>query len=88
MVSTDTGRATPYALENLQDRGTLFVGAGDQVYEGQIVGENCRDNDMPVNVCREKKLTNIRAATAREEHHPQTAAADDAGVGPGIHRRR
>jgi GTP-binding protein len=64
MVSTETGRATPYALDNLQERGSLFVGGGEQVYEGQIVGEHCRDNDLPVNVCREKKLTNVRAATA------------------------
>jgi GTP-binding protein len=64
MVSTETGRATPYALDNLQERGTLFVGGGEQVYEGQVVGEHCRDNDLPVNVCREKKLTNIRASTA------------------------
>src|SRR5580692_9672596 len=64
MVSTDTGRATPFALDNLQERGSLFIPGGEQVYEGQIVGENCRDNDMPVNVCREKKLTNMRAASA------------------------
>jgi GTP-binding protein len=64
LISTETGRATPYALDGLQDRGILFVGGGEQVYEGQIVGEHCRDNDLPVNVCREKKLTNIRAATA------------------------
>jgi GTP-binding protein len=64
MVSTETGRATPYALDNLQERGSLFIGGGDQVYEGQVVGEHCRDNDLPVNVCREKKLTNIRAASA------------------------
>lgn len=62
MISTETGRATPYALDNLQERGTLFVGAGDQVYEGQVVAEHCRDNDLPVNVCREKKLTNMRAS--------------------------
>jgi GTP-binding protein len=62
MISTDTGRSTAYALDNLQERGTLFIGAGEQVYEGQIAGEHCRDNDLPVNVCREKKLTNIRAA--------------------------
>jgi GTP-binding protein len=66
MVSTGTGRATAYALENLQERGTLFITAGEQVYEGQIVGEHCRDNDLPVNVCREKKLTNIRASTAEK----------------------
>jgi GTP-binding protein len=64
MVSTETGRSTAYALDNLQERGTLFIGAGEQVYEGQVVGEHCRDNDLPVNVCREKKLTNIRAAGA------------------------
>jgi GTP-binding protein len=62
LISTDTGRATPFALDGLQERGTLFTAAGDQVYEGQIVGEHCRDNDLSVNVCREKKLTNMRAS--------------------------
>jgi GTP-binding protein len=62
MVSTETGRSTAYALDNLQDRGLLFIGAGEQVYEGQVVGEHCRENDLPVNVCREKKLTNMRAS--------------------------
>jgi GTP-binding protein len=66
LVSTDTGRATAYALDNLQERGTLFIGAGDSIYEGQIVGEHCRDNDLPVNACREKKLTNVRAAGAEK----------------------
>src|SRR5262249_27964662 len=66
MVSTETGRTTAYALENLQERGVLFVGAGEQVYEGQIVAEHCRDNDLPVNPCREKKLTNVRASTAEK----------------------
>ena len=58
---------TAYALDNRQERGTLFVGAGEQVYEGQVVSEHCRDNDLPVNACREKKLTNIRAA-GRDEN--------------------
>ncbi len=66
MISTETGRSTAYALENLQERGTLFVGPGEAVYEGQVVGEHCRDNDLPVNVCREKKLTNVRASTAEK----------------------
>jgi GTP-binding protein len=66
LVSTETGRATPHALENLQERGILFVGPAEQVYEGQICGEHCRDNDLPVNVCREKKLTNVRSATAEK----------------------
>src|SRR5207247_11327620 len=64
MVSTETGRATGHAIENLQERGILFVAPMDSVYEGQIVGEHCRDNDLPVNICREKKLTNVRSATA------------------------
>jgi GTP-binding protein len=64
LVSTEAGRVTPYALDNLQERGILFITGGDQVYEGQVVGEHCRDNDLPVNVCREKKLTNMRAAGA------------------------
>jgi GTP-binding protein len=66
MVSTETGRSTAYALENLQERGTLFIGAGEPVYEGQVCGEHCRDNDLPVNVCREKKLTNVRASTSEK----------------------
>ena len=62
MVSMETGRTTAYALDSLQERGNLFIGAGEQVYEGQIVAEHCRDNDLPVNACREKKLTNMRAS--------------------------
>jgi len=62
MISTETGRSTAYSMDNLQERGSLFINAGEAVYEGQIVGEHCRDNDLPVNVCREKKLTNVRAA--------------------------
>ncbi len=66
LVSTETGMATGYAIEGLQERGVMFVAPGEQVYEGQIVGEHCRDNDLPVNVCREKKLTNIRSSTAEK----------------------
>jgi GTP-binding protein len=62
MVSDREGTATPYALFHLQERGTLFVPAGTPVYEGMVVGEYSRDVDLNVNVCREKKLTNIRAA--------------------------
>ncbi len=62
MVSTETGKATAHAIENLQERGILFVGPMEPVYEGQVVAEHCRDNDLPVNVTREKKLTNMRAA--------------------------
>jgi GTP-binding protein len=62
LVSDRQGTTTPYALFNLQPRGTMFIGSGVDVYEGMIVGEHSRDNDLNVNACREKKLTNIRAA--------------------------
>jgi GTP-binding protein len=62
MVSDRIGKTTPYALFNLEPRGRLFVKPGTDVYEGMIVGEHNRENDLDVNVCREKKLTNIRAA--------------------------
>ncbi len=62
LVADRTGPTTPYALFHLQPRGVLFVPSGTQVYEGMIVGEHSRDNDLNVNACREKKLTNIRAA--------------------------
>ena len=60
----DRARSRPTPSKTLHDRGMLFVAPGDQVYEGQIVGEHCRDNDLAVNVCREKKLTNMRAPGA------------------------
>ena len=62
VVSTETGKTTAYALFHLQERANLFVGPGVPVYEGQIVGENRRNEDMNANVCKAKKLTNIRAA--------------------------
>jgi GTP-binding protein len=62
IVATDAGKTTAYSLFGIQERSTLFIGAGVQVYEGQIVGENRRRGDMNVNVVRAKKLTNIRAA--------------------------
>ncbi|OUU24069.1 MAG: translational GTPase TypA [Planctomycetia bacterium TMED53] len=62
LIAVESGQATPYSLDALFDRGVFFVEPGDQVYEGQIVGEHNRDNDLEVNVVRTKKLTNIRAA--------------------------
>ncbi len=67
MVADREGLATPYAVFHLQERGTLCVAPGTRVYEGMIVGEYSRDNDLNVNICREKKLTNIRAA-GRDEN--------------------
>lgn len=62
MISMYEGRVTPYASNVLQTRGTLFVDPNDDTYEGMIIGEHARDNDIPVNISREKALTNMRAA--------------------------
>ena len=62
LISTDKGQAVAYALFNLQDRGSMFINPGDEVYQGMIVGENSRDNDLEINVLKAKQLTNIRAA--------------------------
>ncbi|HEX4613330.1 MAG TPA: translational GTPase TypA, partial [Urbifossiella sp.] len=64
LISLETSKATGYAIEGLQERGTLFVRPMEPVYEGQIVGENSRDKDMTVNVTRLKALTNMRSAGA------------------------
>jgi len=66
MVSDRAGEATAYALDHLQPRGVLFVKPGDAVYEGMIVGEHNRENDLDVNVVREKKLTNVRSKNKDE----------------------
>lgn len=66
LISNSTGRTTPYAANTLQDRGTLFVKGGDEVYEGMVIGEHNRDNDLEVNITREKKLTNVRASGSDE----------------------
>jgi len=64
LISDRQGSITAYALDSLQDRGTLFVQPGAEAYEGMIVGEHSRDNDLDVNAVREKKLTNMRASSA------------------------
>ena len=62
MVATDTGQVTAYALDALYNRGIFFVSPGETVYEGQVVGEHCKDNDIPVNAAKTKQLTNVRAS--------------------------
>ncbi|HEY0785616.1 MAG TPA: translational GTPase TypA [Acidobacteriaceae bacterium] len=64
LIADRTGPTTTYALNGLQDRGVLFVPSGIEVYEGMVIGEHSRDNDLDVNVVREKKLTNMRASSA------------------------
>jgi GTP-binding protein len=64
LVADRRGTAAQFALMNLQERGTLFIAPGQEVYEGMIVGENARSDDLDVNACKEKHLNNIRSSTA------------------------
>ena len=66
LIADRGGVSTAYALWGLQERGELFVGPGVELYEGMIIGENAKDDDLDVNAVREKKLTNMRASTADE----------------------
>jgi GTP-binding protein len=66
LVADRTGRTTAYAIDHLQERGVMFIGPGEQVYEGQIAGESSRDNDLDVNITKEKKLTNMRSSTSED----------------------
>jgi GTP-binding protein len=67
LVAWEAGSSTAYALKNAEDRGTLFIGPGVEVYEGMVIGENTRGQDMPINICKKKHLTNIRSAGADME---------------------
>ncbi len=62
LVSMETGSVIAYAIDKLQDRGTFFVAPGEEVYEGQVIGESTRQADIVINICKTKKLTNMRAS--------------------------
>lgn len=70
-----TATAFAYAIDKLQDRGKFFIESQDEVYAGQVVGENCKEGDFPVNVTKSKKLTNMRASGSDEK----------AKIAPAIH---
>ena len=61
LVAMEGGISTAYSLDTIQERGRLFIGPQEEIYEGMIIGENARPDDMPVNPCRAKKLTNMRS---------------------------
>ena len=67
MISMDTGNAFAYAIDKLQDRGKFFIDPGEDVYAGQVVGEHVHDNDLVINVCKAKQLTNVRASGTDEK---------------------
>ena len=64
LISDRNGKSTGYAINNLQERGVIFIDPATEVYEGMIVGENSRNHDLDVNIVKEKKLTNMRASSA------------------------
>ena len=66
LVAFETGESVTYGLFNAQDRGTMFIGPGEKVYEGMVVGENCRADDVVVNVCKKKHVTNTRSSSSDE----------------------
>ena len=81
LVAMETGMVTGYALKDLQQRGTFFVQPGDEVYSGQIVGEHIRDEDLVINVCRAKNLTNYRSKPKQDAEGltgPRIMSLDDA----------
>jgi GTP-binding protein len=67
LVSIETGMAIAYALNKLQDRGTFFVGNGEEIYNGQVIGEHTRSGDLGLNITKTKKLTNMRATGSDEK---------------------
>jgi len=70
LIAYETGDATPYGLVSMEDRGTLFIKPGQNVYAGMIVGEHARESDLEINVCKKKHLTNIRASAADDAIKP------------------
>ena len=69
MISMDGGTAYAYAIDKLQDRGKFFIDPGEEVYPGEVVGEHVHDNDLVINVCKAKQLTNVRASGSDEKAH-------------------
>ena len=81
LISTETGQTNMYGLRNVQDRGTLFFSPAVEVYQGQVVGQNSRPNDIRVNVCKEKALSNMRSKGEGNTEHfntPKTMGLEDA----------
>ena len=64
LIAYETGESVTYGLYSAQERGTLFIGAGEKVYSGMVIGENAKTDDIEVNVCKTKHLTNTRSSSA------------------------
>ena len=89
LVSMEGGISTAYALDTIQERGRLFIGPQEEIYEGMIIGENARPDDMPVNPCKAKKLTNMRSPGRRQRHlASRRRITDEPGARARVHRPR
>ena len=88
MISFETGESITYGLYNAQERGTLFIGAGVPVYGGMIIGVSPRSEDMTVNVCKKKQLTNTRASGSDDALRLTPPPSDEPGAVPGVPGRR
>jgi len=81
LIAWETGTSSTYGLKNAEDRGTLFIGAGVEVYEGMVIGETLRDGDVTINVCKKKHLTNMRQSNRDIEvrlNTPRSMSLDEA----------
>jgi GTP-binding protein len=67
LVSMEKGKAIPYSIDKLQDRGKFFVNPGEEIYEGQVIGENSRGDDMVINITKTKKMSNVRSSGADDK---------------------
>ena len=86
LISNEAGESVAYAMWNLEDRGPMMIEPGAKVYQGMIVGQHTRDNDLEVNVLKGKKLTNIRTHSQGRGGAPDPADPDDAGKGAGLYQ--
>ena len=89
LISMEQGEAVAYALNMLEERGILFISPGDKLYEGMVIGENAKPQDLEVNPLKSKQLTNFRASGRKDEAHPpDPAEADDARAGDRLYPGR
>ena len=88
LIAFETGESVTYGLFSAQERGVLFIGAGEKVYSGMVIGENAKADDIEVNVCKTKHLTNTRSSSADEALRLTPPKVLSLEAGTGLHRHR
>ena len=88
LIAFEAGEAITYGLFNAQERGTLFIGPGVKVYSGMVIGQSPKAEDIEINVCKTKKLTNTRSSSADEALKLTPPEDHEPGAVPGLHRYR